>query len=169
MFNFSYFCSIYNFARVNSFFLWLIFYYFVIYFSWDGFYYIFAHKNVPNFICMNSNKSKSPKNVSSDRGARHNPRKDKVNSLTIHLANVRGLVTNKNCTHQHLESRRPDILVLTETKVYRNTYENEFYFKRYLFERRHSNSTVECAYPLKTTYRTLVIKSTKSSQRPQSE
>jgi len=83
---------------------------------------------------MNRHKRKSPKHASSDRGARHNPRKETIDSLTIHFANVRGLVTNKNCAHQHLESRRPDILILTETKVSHTIYENEFYFKRYQFE-----------------------------------
>ena len=83
---------------------------------------------------MNTTKRKSPKYASSDRGARHNPRKEQINSLNINFANVRGLVTNKNYAHQYLESRRPDILVLTETKVSSDIFENEFHFKRYQFE-----------------------------------
>ena len=88
----------------------------------------------------------SPKYAFSDRGVRHNPRKGKIDSLTIHFANVRGLVTNKNCAHQHLESRSPDILVLTETKVSSNIYENEFYFERYQFEQAFESQRGLCIF-----------------------
>ena len=64
----------------------------------------------------------------------HSSNKVSATALRIHFGNIRGLKTNLNCVHHHLETRNPDILVLTETQVAETVEENQFFFNKYRLE-----------------------------------
>src|ERR1700729_592570 len=70
----------------------------------------------------------------------------KNNHLQIDFCNIRGLNSNINSVHQHLQSAKPHVLALSETKVRSSTNTVSYLYPGYEFYSRFRRNFGVCLY-----------------------
>ena len=83
----------------------------------------------------------------SSNGPTHNPApQDRLSSFSIHYTNIRGLNSNFTSVETHLATTSPNLFLLSETQLSRQSSPDPFQISRYnLYSRFHSKGGV-CAY-----------------------